>query len=216
MRGHVDAVAERIELLRAGAPRPLLSRSAEARLGQRHHEVLEQLEQVFLDRGFAGLTITDLAAAAGCSRRTLYELAPSKDQLVLLVIDRFLHKKGRSALESIDPAAPFDTQLRSYLEGGVTFSWKAKFADDLADDAAARRLVDHHYRFVMRVVERMVTMGIEAGEFRPVNPAIVAATVTGAALYIDEPAINEMLGDDVAVTLAQILDLVLPSLTLDN
>lgn len=202
--------------LRAGAPRPLLSRTAEARLSARHHEILEQLEQFVLDRGFAGLTITDLASAANCSRRTLYELAASKDQLVLLLIDRYLHKKGRSALDAIDPSQPFETQVRSYLEGGVTFSWRDRFADDLADDAAARRLVDHHYRFVMTVVERLVTRGIDAGEFRPVNPAIVAVTVTGAALYIDEPAVNATLGDDVSETLDQILDLVLPSLTLDS
>ena len=50
------------DLLRAGAPRPLLSRTAEARLGPRHHEILEQLESFFMERGFASFTIADLAA----------------------------------------------------------------------------------------------------------------------------------------------------------
>lgn len=207
---------EELVLLTADAPRPLLSRSAEAHLGRRHQEVLDHLERLFLDRGFATLTISDIAADAGCSRRTLYELAPSKDQLVHLVIDRFLHKKGRTALAALDPGQPFATQLRAYLEGGVTFTWEERFADDLADDAAARRLVDRHYRFMMTVVERLVAMGIEAGEFRPLNPAVVAATVTGATLYVDTPAINELVGTDVSHTLQQILDLVLPSLTLDS
>lgn len=184
-------------------------------MGRRRQEVLEQLEALFLDRGFATITITDLAATVGCSRRTLYELAPSKDDLVLLVIDRYLHKKGRSAFDAIDPTTPVHTQIRSYLGGGVTFSWENELAHDLAHHAAARRLIDHHYRFVMTVVERLVSMGIDAGEFRPVNPSIVAVTITGAALYIDEPAINAQLGLDVAETLEQVLDLVLPSLTLD-
>ena len=177
--------------------------------------MLDQLEELFLERGFARLTITDLASGVGCSRRTLYELAPSKDQLVLLVIDRLLHKRGRSALRSVDVTAPLDAQIRSYLAGGIAVSWESRFADDLADDAAARRLVDHHYRFVMTVVQRLITLGVETGEFRPVNPAIVAATITGAALYIDEPNMADALGLRTADALEQILDLVLPSLTLD-
>lgn len=190
----------------------MLPRSTEAHLGPRPREILDQLEALFLERGFAGLTISDLASGVGCSRRTLYELAPSKDRLVLVVIDRFLHKRGRAALAAIDVSDPFDLQLRSYLEGGVTFSWTSRFAQDLADDTPARRLVDHHYRFVMTVVQRLVTMGIEAGEFRDVNPSVVAATITGATLYIDERGMTEHLGLAPADAIAEILDLLLPSL----
>lgn len=205
--------AGHVALLRAGAPRPLLSRTAEARLGPRHHEILEELEAMFMERGFAAFTIADLAAGVGCSRRTLYELAPSKDQLVHVVLDRFLHKKGRRALDAIDPAEPFDLQLRAYLAGGVEFELQSRLADDLADDAAARRIVDRHYRFVMTVVERLVSMGVEAGDFRPVNPAVVAATVTGTALYLSDPTIAADTGLDAATAVDQVLDLVLPSLT---
>jgi AcrR family transcriptional regulator len=204
------------DLLRAGAPRPLLSRTAEARLGPRHNEILEQLESFFMERGFASFTIADLAAEVGCSRRTLYEIAPSKDQLVMVVLDRFLHKKGRSALEAIDPTESYERQIRSYLAGGVEFEMQSRLADDLADDAPARRLVDRHYRYVMTVVERLVSMGIEAGEFRAVNPAVVAATITGTALYIGEPDIAEEIGLESADATSQVLDLVLPSLTGDS
>ena len=190
----------------------MLSRTAEAQLGPRQHDVLEQLETLFLDSGFSSLTIADLAAGVGCSRRTLYEIAPSRDQLVLVVLDRFLHKKGRSALDAIDATESFDRQIRAYLGGGVEFVWAAPLADDLADDAPARRLVDRHYRFVMTVIERLVSLGIDAGEFRPVNPAIVAAAITGASLFIDEPDMTERLGLARTDTIDQILDLVLPSL----
>ena len=195
-----------------GAPRPLLSRSDERRLGRRHQEVLDHLERHLLAGGFADATISDLAALAGCSRRTLYDLAPSKDQLVLVVIDRYLHKKGRAALAAIDHDGSYDRRIRTYLSGGVTFAWENRLADDLADHSPARRLVDHHYRFVMTVVERLVAKGIEAGEFREVDPAVVAATITGATLYIDEPDMVERLGLDASDLLEQILDLVLPSL----
>ena len=100
-------------------PRPLLSQRAEERLGPRHREVLDDLESLFLRDGFSGFSVRELAAHVGCSRRTLYELAPSKDELVLIVFDRFLHRVGRAALDSIDETTPFADQIRSYFRGGM-------------------------------------------------------------------------------------------------
>ncbi|MEM1333965.1 MAG: TetR/AcrR family transcriptional regulator [Actinomycetota bacterium] len=207
MRTATDARA-----LRLGAPRPLLSRTAEARLGTRHREVLDAIEAIFVERGFAQFTIADLASRIGCSRRTLYELAPSKDQLVLVVLDRFLHRKGRNALDAIDPEDPVAEQIRSYLAGGVEFGWEHRFGDDLADDAAARRLVDVHYRFVMTVVQRLLDRGVERGEFRPVDTQIAAATLTGAALFISEPTVLDEFTLPHRAVVDRIVDLVVPPL----
>ncbi len=201
-------------MLRADAPRPLLSRTEEARLGDRHREVLDEIEAIFVDRGFAEFTISDLASRIGCSRRTLYELAPSKDQLVLVVLDRFLHKKGRNALDAIDPDAPTVEQIRSYLAGGVEFGWEHRFSDDLADDAAARRLVDVHYRFVMTVVRRLLDRGVERGEFRPINTQVAAAALTGASQFISEPAMLDEFALPTHAVVDQIVDLIVPPLTL--
>ena len=55
-------------------PRPVLSRETEDALTPRQREVLDQLHEVFLD-GFAHLTMAEMAAAASCSLRTLYEVA---------------------------------------------------------------------------------------------------------------------------------------------
>ncbi|MFT4865676.1 MAG: AcrR family transcriptional regulator, partial [Ilumatobacter sp.] len=132
------------------APQPLLPRRTEERLGARHREILDQLEAQFLERGFATATVAALASAVGCSRRTLYELAPSKDALVLMVLDRFLHRVGRSALDTVDHDAPIADQVRSYINGALELQrLTAAFADDLDDDPAARRLLDRHFRYVM-------------------------------------------------------------------
>lgn len=198
--------------LAGNAPRPLLSRSAEERLGLRHRQVLDQLEAMFMERGFSAFTIGDLASGIGCSRRTIYEIADSKDQLVLVVLDRFLHKKGRSALAEIDASAPVAEQLRRYTTGGIKFQFRSLLFEDLADDAPARRLVDRHYRFAMTVVEQLVMVGVERGEFRPVNPAVVAAVIAGSSLYLGQPEIADDTGVDISEMLDEMLDLVLPSL----
>lgn len=194
-------------------PRPLLSRRAEERLGPRHREVLDQLEALFLRQGFAAFTVRELAAGVGCSRRTLYELAPSKDELVLLVLDRFLHRVGRSALAAIDPDAPAADQIRAYFRGGIELQRQTTvFAEDLADEPAARRLLDRHFRYVMAVVEQLVRRGVERGELRPVNPAVVAALLAGSGLYLNQPEVAADLGVPQSDVTDEVLDLVLRSL----
>ena len=204
----------RLQDLRVGAPRPLLSRSAEARLGPRHREVLDEVEAIFVDRGFASFTIADIASQVGCSRRTLYELAPSKDQLVLVVLDRFLHKKGRAAFDAIDPESRVADQIRDYVAGGVEFGWEHRFSDDLADDAPARRLVDRHYRFVMTVVRRLLDHGVERGELRPVDTQVAAAALTGASLFVSDPDLIDELGRPSRDVVDQIIDLIVPPLAI--
>ena len=200
------------DIVRVAAPRPLLSRTAEARLGARHREVLDQLDKLFMANGFAAFTIADVAREIGCSRRTLYEIAPSKDQLVLVVLDRHLHTMGRAALDSIDREAALIDQVRQYIQGGLEYQMFAPMLDDLADDAPARRLIDRHYRFVMSVVQQLVALGVERGEFADVEPAIVGAVVTGSSLYLMQSDIEQDSGLPMATLVSGMLDLVLGSL----
>ena len=194
-------------------PRPLLSQRAEERLGPRHREVLDELESLFLRDGFSGFSVRELAAHVGCSRRTLYELAPSKDELVLIVFDRFLHRVGRAALDSIEPATPFSTQIRSYFRGGMELQRISQvFGEDLADDPAARRLFDRHYGYVMAVVEELVERGIAAGEFRSVTPRIVAGMLAGGAQLFNQPDVLADAGIELTAATDELLDLVISAL----
>ncbi len=204
------------ELLIQGAPRPLLSQTAERRLGHRHREVLDQIEDLFLDRGFAAITIAEIAAGVGCSRRTIYELAPSKEQLVLMVIDRSMHRLGRAALHAVRPHDPLIDQLRQYIEGGIDLHRHAGLYEDLADHAPARRLVDRHFRFVMSVVERLVQLGIERGEFNPVTPAVVAAVVAGSSVYLIQPELVDDIRLDFGDLVSEMLDLTLAALPIEE
>jgi AcrR family transcriptional regulator len=204
--------AEVRDLLTQGAPRPLLSQTAERRLGHRHREVLDQIEHLFLEHGFAEITIAQIAAGVGCSRRTIYEIAPSKEQLVLIVIDRSMHRLGRDALAAVDPGDPLIEQLRQYIEGGIDLHRRAGLFEDLADHAPARRLVDRHFRFVMTVVERLVSLGIERGEFVPVTPGVVAAVVAGSSAYLTQPELIEDVGVEFPALVSEMLDLTLAGL----
>ena len=105
-------VADRLRAV--PAPHPVMTQATERNLTDRQRDLLDQLGDLF-DRGFAHLTMADIAAHLNCSLRTLYSLAPSRDELVLTVVDRNLWKVGRSAMGAVEAdMAPLEA-ITTYL-----------------------------------------------------------------------------------------------------
>ena len=116
-------------------------------------------------------------------------------------------------LAEINPDDPIIDQIRRYMTGGFELQRLATaFAEDLADHPAARRLLDRHFRYVMTVVERLVTEGIEQGELREVTPSVVAGAIAGSSLYMIQPDIGSDFGVDVSKAGEEMLDFLLASL----
>ena len=198
--------------LLVGAPRPLLSTRAESALGQRHREVLDGLEALLRDGELAPLTIRELAAKLECSRRTLYELSPSKEQLFLLTLDRFMHRIGREAIASVNPNTTATMQLRQYVTVNIGYAFRSSAYEDLAEVPGARRLIDRHSRFAATVIERIVAVGIDHGEFRPMESAVVAAVILAAVVHLGQPDVVADLGGDLDATVSEMLNLCLQGL----
>ena len=60
-------------------------------LRKRHVEVMDDLERM-LDQGESFSTMSELAKTLKISLRTLYEIAPSKEELIVATVDRVLKK----------------------------------------------------------------------------------------------------------------------------
>ena len=63
-------------------------------LGKRHVEVMDELERM-LDQGESFATMSEVAKTLKISLRTLYEIAPSKEELIVATVDRVLKKHGK-------------------------------------------------------------------------------------------------------------------------
>ncbi len=198
--------------LLVGAPRPMLSRRAEAALGTRHRAVLDGLERLLRDGELGRLTIGEIASRLECSRRTLYELAPSKEALTLLVVDRVMHRIGHAALAAVDPAADVAVQLRQYVTAGIGYVFRSAAVDDLADIPGARRVSAAHHRFATTVIERMVASGMDRGEFRALDASVAAAVILAGAVHLAHPEVLDDLGVSLEDALHQLLDVVLTGL----
>jgi AcrR family transcriptional regulator len=122
-----------------------------------------------------------IASALSCSLRTLYELAPSRDELVLVVVDRNLWRIGRTATGALDPdMAPLDA-LRAYLDAAnmAVAGTTAAFARDLATVPAAQRLNDAHSDYIVAVARCLLDMALEQGDIDVVDTAAIARVVAG-------------------------------------
>src|SRR5438067_2180748 len=89
------------------------------RFSDRQEEILTVVEEVFLREGIRAVRMGQLAAEASCSRSTLYELASSKEDLLLLVLDRMMRRIERRGLLAIEQASDPVEKMRAMMSSGA-------------------------------------------------------------------------------------------------
>lgn len=194
-------------------PRPVLDRRRERQLTGRQREVLAQLERMYAE-GFPELTMAGLASRLNCSLRTLYALAPSRDELVLIAVDRNLWRIGRTAHEAIGPdLVPLDA-VRAYLEAATVAvsGWTEAFARDLAALPAARRLEDGHNEYLFEVTRTLLDLAVERGDMGDVDTAAVARVLAGLGRFFSRPEVIPTLRSSPKEAADEVVDLILRGL----
>jgi AcrR family transcriptional regulator len=162
-------------------PKPLLPLEIEHRLTERQRQLLDELEGLVIGEGLADVTMAQLAARVNCSLRTLYGISPSKDELVLTVTDRRLHRIGRAAIESLDPKLPPLDALRAYLSAAneAVRSERGEMFRGLADIPGAKRLFDSHENYLTAIVQSLLDRAVAEGDIASVDTAAVAHVLGG-------------------------------------
>jgi AcrR family transcriptional regulator len=191
-------------------PKPLLPPEAERRLTERQRQLLDVLEDLVVRGGLAELTMAEIAAGVNCSLRTLYGISPSKDELVLAVVDRRLHRIGRAAIASLDATLPPLEALRRYL-GAVNEAVRpttAEFVRDFAGVPGARRLFDAHEGYVIAVARNLLERAVAEGQIEKVDTAAVAHVLGSLGREFSRPEVMPVIAGspkETADALAEIL-----------
>lgn len=197
-------------------PRPpaVLPAERAGALSPRQTEILDELEALLLGGSFADLTMAEIASAARCSLRTLYELAPSKDVLVVTVIDRMLWRIGRQAANAIRPDdAPLDA-LRSFLAAstqavsGVT----AAASLDLAATPGALEVADRHEQYLVGIVEELLAAARDDGSLRDVDIGAFAVVLAGLGANLAATSAQRRLRHNPKVAADEVADALLRGL----
>lgn len=159
------------------------------RLSPRGQAVLGQLEDLFLAEGFTRFTVGDLAARLRCSLRTLYDLAPSREELVVVVLDRMLQRLGHEAEEEARRQHARIDQLYTYMNvvGQGLGRSSAKFTVDMQQTPAVQRVFDAHGAYAILLIQALIERAVVEGQFRPVHAGFAAELLAAALRCVIEP-----------------------------
>jgi len=159
-------------------------------LSPRARAVIDGLEAIFLREGFRRVSVGELAARLHCSRQTLYALAPSKEELFLLVLDQLLARIRRLGLEAAAARGDVRERIVACVEPGVSELREASraFFADVAGFPRAKRRLDLHQAARRGDISRLLEDGIRAGAFRGVHPHLAAEIILAAVRRAMEPA----------------------------
>ena len=148
-------------------------------LTARQSDLLNRLEELFLADGFAAFTLDDLAARMRCSKSTLYALAPSKEQLSVLVVSHFF-KKATARIEArIAEVVDVRARIGDYLSAAADELRPAgrEFIADIAAFPPARAVYELNARAAAARIRSLIHEGVEQGQFRDVHAALVSEMV---------------------------------------
>ena len=149
-------------------------------LTKKHKEIIGTLEKM-LEKGIPELTMSELASKLKISLRTLYEIAPSKDQLITMTVDNILKKLGKSALEQVakieSPIDKLDTYL-SIVNQAVGPKFDA-YIKGLGKINGSSEMIDYHEAFITKYTEKLLIEAISANEIQKIDPNAFAILLGG-------------------------------------
>ncbi len=191
---------------RAGSARADRPAPSYRRWSPRQKEICTQLEEIFLVEGFRHLTIADLVERLHCSRRTLYSLAPSREELVLAVLGRMMNHLGVEARARAAACDDPGEAIAVYLDTGARL-WRRssrEFHEDLESYLPTRHLYDRHLEIALEVLGNLVEQGIRQGRFRELHPRLVAEILYAAVDRIRQPEVLRRAGVTRAEAIAEL------------
>jgi AcrR family transcriptional regulator len=148
---------------------------------ERTPEILAAALECFAKSGFAGTRMDDVAAAAGVTKGTLYLYFPNKQALFEAVVRGAMLPVLEMAREHIEQSTERATETASELLEWLLRRWqetslpaqcaitKVIIAEAGSFPDLARFYLEEVVARGLSTVRRIVTLGIERGEFRQVD-----------------------------------------------
>ena len=137
---------------------------------KKHHETIEDLEKL-LEKGVPDLTMSEIASKLKISLRTLYEIAPSKDQLLLMTMDNILKRLGKHALDSVSNIQSPIEKLEQYLfivnqAVGPKFNI---FLKDIEKINGSKKMADYHENFISNFTQKLLDDAVKKNEIKKID-----------------------------------------------
>ena len=186
---------------------------SDTRLTQKHLEVIQNFENL-LEDGIANQTMSDIASSLRVSLRTLYEIAPSKEKLVISTIDRILTNIAKQALGSLKDMESSVDKLRTFTKIGNEAAGPRiqKYAVDLSKIKGADEMIRSHESAYIEHIKKLLEEAVEKNEIQAVDSRAVAIMLGTVARIFSKKSHQEKLAESAEESANMISGLIIDGL----
>lgn len=177
-------------------------------------EFTTELADLIKREGITSMSVGDIATRLRCSRRRLYDLAPTKEGLLLAVARQQFKDSLAVGFAAADAESDPARSLVAYLDAALRAAehLSAAFLSDLQQSDEGRAMFDE-YQLARSVGARnLLRAGMRCGEFRPLNAEVVSEVLLGAASRLRRADFLRRAGLSMPDAFAQAYELVLEGL----
>jgi AcrR family transcriptional regulator len=149
----------------------------------RRAQVLKAAQQVFAERGFHAANVADVAATAGVSQGTVYHYFDSKEELLMAVYEEWETANLDREIDAALAAAPTYAGKLGVLAHSAAqriensfdlLKAQIEFWSHIPRHEAIRERFGALFAKLADEVAQLIRAGVEAGEFRKVDPDTLA------------------------------------------
>ena len=195
----------------------LISKKSFQPITKKHKEVIDKLE-LMLEKGIPNHTMSQLAAKLKVSLRTLYEIAPSKDHLIRMTVNRILMGLGKEALEIVaDIKSPIE-KLKKYLQH-VNQAVGPKFKvylQNLGNNIQSKEKIDYHEDYIISYTKELLDDAMAQKEIKTIDAQAFALLLGGIGRDFAKDVNVEKLSDSPEKSANSITEIILNGIRLEK
>lgn len=142
----------------------------------KRRRLMEQAERLFLDKGYKGVTMEDIAAAAGISKMTIYNQYHSKENLFTEICLETIRRFNADVEQRIWQQTNTFDRLRVFFETGqqTAENYSPTFVKDVYDmPYLIQRITLYKRETTLAILGNILEEGTRVGEVRGVDRQFV-------------------------------------------
>lgn len=166
-------------------------------------QILETAERLFMEKGFALTSTTEIAKAVGCNQALVHYYFRTKEKLFESIFERKAQLMLSSILKMDDPTQPFEERLRKLVENHFDIMVENPqlpflFLNELLTNPKRLELLTQKFQMLpLTIMERFaddLQKEIDKGRIRYVTPISILLTVLSLNLtpFIIRPIFQKM------------------------
>jgi AcrR family transcriptional regulator len=148
--------------------------------------ILEAAEKLFLEKGFALTSTTEIAKEAGCNQAMVHYYFRTKDKLFNIIFENKMHELMQAVIGNDDPSLPFTERLKRVIEAHYdVLSRNPKFPFVFFNELSTN---PERFRFMLKKMSQLPTAlleryaddlkkEIEEGRIRNITPLGLLQTI---------------------------------------